>query len=52
MGSIADFLPGLAAGSNAVSTGSDVVDTGAGIFADVLNTIGDFVAQATGSLEN
>ena len=51
MGSIADFLPGLAAGSNAVNTGSDVVDSGAGIFAEVLNTIGGFIAQATGSLD-
>ena len=50
MGSIADFLPGLAAGSAAVSTGSDVVDGGAGIFAEILETIGGFITQATGSL--
>lgn len=51
MGSIADFLPGLAEGSLAVDTGSDVVDTGAGIFAEVLTTIGGFITQATGSLD-
>ena len=50
MGSIATFLPGLATGSDAVNTGSDVVDTGAGIFATILDTIGGFVAEATGSL--
>lgn len=50
MGSIADFLPGLATGSAAVDTGSDVVDSGAGIVAEVLDTIGGFIAQATGSL--
>ena len=50
MGSIADFLPGLAAGSNAVSTGSDVVDGAAGIFGEILSTIGGFIAEATGSL--
>lgn len=52
MGSIETFLPGLATGSDAVNTGSDVVDSGAGIIAEVLNTIGGFVAQATGSLTN
>ena len=50
MGSIATFLPGLADGSLAVDTGSDIVDSGAGIFAEILNTIGGFVADATGSL--
>ena len=50
MGSIADFLPGLASGSAAVNTGSDVVDSGAGLFGEVLNTIGGFISQATGSL--
>lgn len=52
MGSIADFLPGLATGSAAVNTGSDVVDSGADIFAEILSTIGGFVAQATGSLDS
>lgn len=51
MGSITDFLPGIASGSAAVNTGSAVVDTGADIAATVLGTIGDFVAQAFGSLE-
>lgn len=50
MGSIATFLPGLAAGSNNVDTGSAVVDGGAGLFGDVLNFFGDLVKQATGSL--
>lgn len=50
MGSIATFLPGLAEGSLAVDTGSDVVDGGAGIFGEILGTIGDFVKSATGSL--
>ena len=52
MGSIADFLPGLAAGSNAVNTGSAVVDGAAGRFGAVLSFFGALVAQATGSLEN
>ncbi|MGX1857172.1 hypothetical protein ACWIFB_07005 [Dietzia sp. NPDC055340] len=51
MGSIAQFLPGLASGSAAVNTGSDVVDGGADIFAQILTTIGGFITQATGSLE-
>ena len=50
MGSIQTFLPGLATGSDAVTTGSDAVDAGAGLFADVLRTIGGFVTQITGSL--
>ena len=50
MGSIETFLPGLAAGSNAVNTGSDIVDGGAGIFGEILSTIGGFIADATGSL--
>lgn len=50
MGSIATFLPGLAEGSLAVDTGSDVVDGAAGIFGEILNTIGGFIAEATGSL--
>ncbi|GAA3509895.1 hypothetical protein [Dietzia aurantiaca] len=50
MGSIAQFLPGLATGSDAVNTGSAVVDGGAGLFADVLGFFGDLVIQATGSL--
>lgn len=50
MGSIATFLPGLALGSDAVETGSAVVDGGAGLFADVLGFFGDLVAKATGSL--
>ena len=52
MGSIQTFLPGLAAGSNAVNTGSAVVDGAAGLFGDVLSFFGDLAAQATGSLEN
>ncbi|MBM7230604.1 MULTISPECIES: hypothetical protein [Dietzia] len=50
MGSIQTFLPGLATGSDAVNTGSQVVDAGAGLFADVLETLGGFVTQITGSL--
>ena len=50
MGSIDQFLPGLAAGSNAVDTGSAIVDTGAGIFGEVLQTIGGFVSQITEAL--
>ena len=52
MGSITDFLPGLAAGSTAVNTGSQVVDGGAdlgasvlGFFAGIVNTF----AQTLGS---
>ena len=52
MGSIETFLPGLAAGSAAVNTGSDVVDSGTDIFGEILETIGGFIAQATGSLTN
>jgi len=43
MGSITEFLPGLAAGSNAVSTGSDIVDGGAGLAGDVLEFFGGLV---------
>ena len=50
MGSIQTFLPGLANGSSNVNTGSDVVDGATGIFGDILDTIGDFVKSATGSL--
>lgn len=50
MGSIDQFLPGLASGSLAVDTGSGVVDGAAGIFGDVLNTIGGFVADVVGGL--
>lgn len=50
MGSIAGFLPGIATGSDAVNSGSAVVDGGAGLFADVLNFFGGLVSQATGSL--
>lgn len=50
MGSIETFLPGLGAGSTAVATGSDVVDGATDIFGEILNTIGGFIAQATGSL--
>lgn len=50
MGSIETFIPGLAAGSNAVTTGSAVVDGGAGLFADVLGFFGGLIEQATGSL--
>lgn len=50
MGSITDFLPGLATGSSAVNTGSAVVDGGADLFGDVLNFFGGLVSQVTGSL--
>ena len=49
MGSITDFLPGLAAGSTAVNTGSQVVDGGAGLFADVLNFFGDLISSVVDS---
>ena len=50
MDSVEQFFPGLAAGSTAVSTGSAVVDGGAGLFGDVLDFFGGLVAQAFGSL--
>ena len=43
MGSITEFLPGLAAGSNNVSTGSDIVDGGAGLVGEVLVFFGGLV---------
>lgn len=50
MGSIDSFLPGLAAGSNAVATGSDVVDGGAGLFGTVLEFLGGLVSKVTETL--
>lgn len=43
MGSITEFLPGLATGSDAVDTQSAIVDGGAGLAADVLNFFGGLV---------
>ena len=50
MGSIEQFLPGLAAGSNAVNTGSQVVDGGAGLAADVLGFFAGLVSTVTDAL--
>lgn len=50
MGSIDQFFPGLAAGSSAVDTGSQVVDGGADIFAEVLTFFGGIVSQVTDAL--
>lgn len=50
MGSIEQFLPGLAAGSNAVNTGSQVVDGGAGLAADVLGFFSGLVSTVTDAL--
>lgn len=50
MGSIQTFIPGLATGSSAVNTGSQVVDGGADLVAQVLNFFGDIVGTVTGSL--
>ena len=50
MGSIEQFLPGLAAGSGAVNTGSQVVDGGAGLAADVLGFFAGLVSTVTDAL--
>ena len=49
MGSIETFLPGLAAGSNNVSTGSAVVDGGAELFGSVLTFFGDLISSVVDS---
>ena len=49
MGSVTQFLPGLAAGSVAVDTGSDVVDGGAGLFAEVLGFFGELISSVVDS---
>lgn len=50
MGSIQTFLPGLATGSDAVNTGSQVVDGGAGLAADVLGFFAGLVNTVTDAL--
>ena len=50
MGSIETFLPGLATGSAAVTTGSQVVDGGADLAASVLGFFGDIVKTVTETL--
>ena len=50
MGSIESFLPGLATGSAAVNTGSQVVDGGADLAAEVLGFFGGLVASVTDAL--
>ena len=49
MGSVTQFLPGLAAGSNAVNTGSAVVDGGAELFGSVLTFFGDLISSVVDS---
>ncbi|MBB0996797.1 hypothetical protein [Dietzia maris] len=50
MGSIESFLPGLATGSAAVNTGSQVVDGGGDLAASVLGFFGDIVKTVTETL--
>ena len=50
MGSIETFLPGLATGSSAVSTGSQVVDGGADLAANVLQFFAGLVSTVTDAL--
>lgn len=57
MGSIETFLPDPTKGPDpakdaaAVEAGPDVLDGAAGIFGEILDTIGGFIAQATASLD-
>ena len=52
MGSVTQFLPGLAAGSTNVNTGSAVVDGGAELAATVLGFIGGLVEDVFGAIES
>lgn len=52
MGSVTEFLPGLAAGSAAVNTGSDVVDGGADIVSEVVGFFGDIVENIFGAVDS
>ena len=50
MGSIETFLPGLATGSAAVNTGSDIVDGGGDLAASVLGFFAGIVSTVTDAL--
>lgn len=45
MGSVSEFIDGIATGSSAVNTDSDVVDGGTDLFAEVLGFFTDLLGN-------